>query len=325
VNRRQFVGRAIVAGSAFSSRFVAAAAPKVIGVLNPHVPADIAPLIATFDAAMRQLGYAKGTDYVVVERMAEGRSEVLRAMAQDLVARKVDVIFAATTDAVVEASRFTSTIPIVFVSVSNPVSSGFAESLAHPGRNITCVSNITRDLGPKRLEVLKQMVPGLARVVLLVNPNNPNYRVATPRVQAYAASLGLRASVVDARTSEQVADGFAQMRETRDQGMYVAADAVLWNQRKQIAQLALAKRLPTISASADCVEAGGLMSYGVDSSDSMRLGAVYIDKIFKGAKPGDLPIEETSQLELAINRKTAQAMQLRIPQLMLLQATRIID
>jgi putative ABC transport system substrate-binding protein len=289
------------------------------------VPADVAASLEVFDSAMRQLGYIKGTDYVVLERMAAGRDDVLRAMAEELVARKVDLIFAGATNAVVEASRLTSTIPIVFVSVSNPVLSGFAESLAHPGRNVTGISNITRDLGPKRLELLKQMVPALARVSLLVNPASANYPGFVTRLQTFAPSLGVRTSILETRTPVEIDAAFAHLAESRDHGMYVAADAFLFNQRRQIAELALAKRLPTVSPAAECVESGGLMSYGVDSSDWMRLAAGYVDKIFRGAHPGDLPIEETSRVELVINRKTAAAMQMRIPPAMELQATRLID
>lgn len=315
-------------GFCLPSSAFAVAEPKVIGILNPYSPADVQVSLDRFDHEMLQLGYVKGTHYVTVQRMAEGRNERLRGLAEELVKLKVDVIFATPTNAVAEAQSATSTIPIVFVSVADPVGAGFAVSLAHPGRNLTGVSNVAGvagGLSGKRLELLKQMVPGLARVAFLVTPKTPNYSTYMPLLQAKGEALGLATAIFEAPLPLDLEPVFKTVAATRAQALDVLGDPYLWRARSQVAALALRARLPTSFIFAEHVEAGGLMSYGADMQDWMRQGAVFVDKIFKGAKPGDLPIEQPSKIDLVINRKTASVLGLEIPQTLQLQAARVIE
>ena len=217
----------------------AIAKPKVIGILNPYFPANVQVPLDRFDHEMQLLGYVKGTHYVTVQRMAEGRDERLPAMAEELVKLKVDVILATPTIAVVEAQRATSTTPIVFVSVADPVGAGFAVSLAHPGRNLTGISNVAGvagDLSGKRLEFLKQMVPGLARVAFLMTPKT-NYSAFMPRIQANAQALGLVTTIVEAPLPLDLEPVFKTVAATDAQALDVLGDAYLWRARSQVAAL----------------------------------------------------------------------------------------
>jgi putative ABC transport system substrate-binding protein len=299
--------------------------PKVIGALNPYIRADVTPDKERFVQAMRELGYVHGTHFVIVERFADGKNDLLREFAEELAKLKVDLIIAASRNAVMAAQRATTTIPIVFVAVADPVEAGFADSLAHPGRNITGVSNFNTDLTQKRLQLLTQMVPGLARVAVLANPTNPFYPGLAQNYRALAEPLALQVMFVSASKPEELEPAFKSVSEFHRGAISVMADPFLWNQRRPIAELALRSRLPSISSFAECTEAGGLMSYGASSSGAMSLLATYVDKIFKGAKAGDLPIEQATRLDLVINRKTANALQLTIPRVLLLQAERVIE
>ncbi len=273
---------------------------------------------------MAQLGHMKGTHYVTVERMAEGRLERLRAMAEELVRMNVDLILAAPSNAVVEAQRATATIPIVFSAVTDPVRQGFVESLARPGRNLTGVSNNAGELGPKRLELLRQMVPRLARLGVLATARTPTYPANVEVLRTAAEALGWRIAVFEAELPLNLSATFAGMTAFRPDALYVAGDANLWSHRRQLAALALQARLPTMFAFAEHVEDGGLMSYGADPQDGFRQSAAYVDRIFKGARPGDLPVQQPSKIDLVINERTAEALGLRIPAALRLQAERII-
>ena len=280
---------------------IAAAEPKVIGILNPYFRADVQTALERFDLEMLHLGYVRGRHYTVIERMAEGHNERLAAMAQELAKLKVDVIFASPTNAVVEAQRATSTIPIVFVSVADPVGYGFAVDLAHPGHNLTGVTNYVGDLlgSGKRLELLKQMVPSLTRIAVLITARTPNYPAFMPRLQSNAAALGMAITVVEAALPLSLEEVFKKITALEAQAIYVIGDPYLWVARKQLADLALKTRLPTTYVFAEEVEAGGLMSYGADAQDWMRQSAMFVAKIFKGANPGDLPIEQPAKIDLS--------------------------
>lgn len=304
---------------------VAAAEPKLIGILNPFFRTDVQAALERFDLEMLHLGYVKGRHYIVIERMAEGRNERLAPMARELVDLKVDLIFASPTNAVIEAQRATSTIPIVFVSVADPVRSGFAVNLSHPGHNLTGITNFVGDLSGKRLELLKQMVPGLTRIVILLTAKTPNYPASMPRLQANAAALGLGTTVVEAALPLKLEEVFKKITASGPQAIYVLGDPYLWVARKRVADLALEARLPTTYVFVEEVEAGGLMSYGADTQDWMRQSAIFADKIFKGADPGDLPIEQPAKIDLVINGKTAAVLGLKIPQTLSIQAARVIN
>jgi putative ABC transport system substrate-binding protein len=311
-------------GFVLSSHSRAQQRPKVIGLLSPFGRDEIDPGLDVFLRAMQDLGYIKGTHFVVVERIANGRYDRLPALAIELVKLNVDVICTTSTNGVAAAQAATTSIPIVFDSVSDPVQAGFANSLARPGHNMTGLSNFSGDLTAKRLQLLKQTMPTLTRVAVLSNSTNPNYASQLQRMQP-AIQLGLQFALVSASTPEELEPAFRAMARERAEGVYVMADAYLWTQRRRIAELALRDKLPSVFASSDCVEAGGLMSYGVDPMSGMRQVATYVDKILKGAKAGDLPIEQPTRVELAINLRTADALRLTIPRTLLLQAEKVIE
>lgn len=299
--------------------------PKVLGLLSPYTSQETEVIRDALLRAMLDLGYVRGNDFVVVERFADGKNERLAELAAELVRLKVDIIYTTSTNAVAAAQRATTSIPIIFEGVADPVRSGFADSLSHPGHNITGLSNFSADLTPKRLQLLKQMVPSLTRVAVLMNSRNPYYTTQVPRMHAAAEQLGLRAHIVSASSPEELEPAFEAIASQRAQAVSVSADAYLWAQRQRIAELALRYGLPSIFPFAECVEVGGLMSYGVDNLVGIRKVATYVDKVFKGAKPSELPIEQPTRVDLVINRKTATALQLTIPQVLLLQTEKVIE
>jgi len=278
-----------------------------------------------FLQGMRELGYVEGKNLVIEWRFADGKPERLPGLAAELVRLKVDVIVAGGTPGVGAAQKATSTIPIVMVNVADPVGSGFVASLARPGGNITGLSNIAGDIGPKHLEMLLSMVPKLSRVAVLMNPTNSSHAAILKSVEAAAQKSRVRIVPVEARTPREIESTFFVMTQERAGAVIVAADQFFLQQRQQIADLAAKNQLPSISVIRELVEAGGLMSYGSSNADDIRRAAAYVDKIFKGAKPGDLPVEQPMTFELLINGKTAKALGLTIPQTILVRADRVIE
>jgi putative ABC transport system substrate-binding protein len=274
---------------------------------------------------MRELGYVEGKNIAIEWRFADGNYERLPGLAAELVRLKVDVILVVNVLVIRAAQQATSTIPIVMLTSSDPVGSGFVASLARPGGNITGLSNVTTDLGPKYLELLRAMIPKLSRVAVLLNPVNPQNRVLYKNIQTAAAKVGIKVSPAEVKTSQQIESAFAAMAQARAEAMIVAPNTLLIALGRQIAELAARYRMPSMFWTREFVEAGGLMSYGQSSTDAYRRAAVYVDKIFKGAKPADLPIEQPTKFELVINRKTAQALGLSIPQELLLRADEVIE
>jgi len=274
---------------------------------------------------MLRLGYSKGQNYVVVERMTGGGNGTMAAMAEDLVSRKVDLILTGGTEAALEAQRATSTIPIVFVSVGDPVGVGIAVSLSRPGHNLTGISSSVAEIAGKRLQLLKQIVPGLTRVTVLLTPKMPNYPAFVPRLKASAQALDMELVIVEASVPLNLEQVFQALAAARPQAIYEAGDPYLFAARKELAARLLRARLPASFANFEHVEEGGLMSYGADSQDLMRQIAIFIDKIFSGLKPGELPIELPSKIDLVINARTADSLHLKIPQALLLQASRLIE
>ena len=323
-NRRALLV-ALPVGLLLAPRVRAQGRPKVVGLLSPYSSREAELSRDVFMRAMLDLGYTTGKQFVVVERMADGRNERLHELADELVKLKVDLIWASSTNAVAAAQRATTNIPIVFDSVADPVRAGFADSLAHPGHNITGLSNFAAELGPKRFQLLKQMVPSLTRIAVLMNSTNPYYATQVPRTQAAAEQLELRAQIVSASSPEEMEPAFLAFASQHAQAVFVSPDAYLWAQRRRIAELALKYGLPSMFAFAECVEVGGLMSYGVDTLVGIRIVASYVDRILKGARPGELPIEQPTRVDLVINRKTADTLRLIIPQVLLLQAEKVIE
>ena len=262
---------------------------------------------------MRELGYVEGKNLVIEWRFADGKIERLPDLAAELVRLKVDVIVTAGTPATSAAQKATTTVPIVIANQGDPVGSGFVASLARPGGNITGLSNVNVDVVPKQLEMLLGMVPKLSHVAVLVNPDNSAHASILKNVQAAARSAGVKIMSVEARSAQDIDNAFSMMTRQNARAVIVAHALFNNQQWRQIAELAAKHRLPSISARVEFVEAGGLMSYGQNLADQFRLAATYVDKIFKGAKPADLPVQQSTKFELVINRKTAKALGLTIP------------
>ena len=278
-----------------------------------------------FRQGMRELGYVEGKNFIIQWRFADGKYERLPSLAAELVRVNVDVIVAGTTLSVQAAHQATATIPIVMVAVPDPIGEGFARSLSQPGGNITGLSNIVTEVSAKHLELLRVAVPKLSRVAVLINPPNPSDSLILEQIQGAAYSIGVKALAVEASTARQIEAGFGAMTRTRTEALIVAADSYFDVQRDQIAKLAVKHHLPSISSNREMTEAGGLMSYGQDLAEHYRRAATYVDKILKGAKPGNLPVEQPTVLELVINQRTAKALRLTIRQELVLRADKVIE
>ena len=246
-------------------------------------------------------------------------------LAAELVAAQADVIVANGTPGTVAARRATSSIPIVMILVADPVGAGLVNSLARPGGNITGQSNLIGDVSSKYLQLLRDMVPKLKRVAMMINPSNPGNAAILKNVQAVAPKLGISIVECSAASAAEIDAAFARMVKEKAGAVIVAGDGFFLQQRRQIAALAATHRLPSLSAYATLTDAGGLMSYGVDSVDNFRRLATHVSKILNGAKPADLPVEQPTRIELVINGKTAKALGLKIPQSLLSSAERVIE
>jgi putative ABC transport system substrate-binding protein len=273
-----------------------------------------------FMQGMREHGYVEGQNLVLEWRFAEGNYERLPALAADLVRIGVEAIVTHGTEGTLAAQRATSTIPIVTAAVGDPVARGFAVSLARPAKNITGLSSIVNDLAQKHVELLKVMLPGLSRVALLMNFGNANHTANLESARAAAKEAGILLMPVDARTPDQIERGFARMTQDGAEAVILASDPFFTGQRHQFARLAAAHRLPSMFPYREYVEAGGLMSYGPNVADSFQYAATFVDKILKGAKPGDLPFEQPTRYYLIINLQTARTLALTVPAMLLARA-----
>ncbi len=276
-------------------------------------------------AGLSELGYVEGKNLIIEYRWAEGKYERLRGLAAELVQMKVDVIVAASGPGIRAAQQATTTIPIVMVRTSDPVGFGFVESLARPGRNITGLSNMNVDLSSKYLELLRAAVPKLSRVTVLTNPGNPTNANYLKRIQATAKTNNVTISPAQAGTESQIEAAFGVMKQERAGALIVLPDAFFLAQGRRITELAAQQRLPTMFWTREPVESGGLMSYGQNIAEQFYRAATYVDKILKGAKPGELPVEQPTKIELVINLKTAKALGLTIPEELLLRADKVIE
>ena len=278
-----------------------------------------------FPQRMRELGYVEGKNLVIEWRSADGKAEPLPALAADLVRLNVDAIVVAGGPAASAAQKATSTIPIVLGSVNDPVGSGFAQSLARPGGNITGLSNFSSDLTPKHLDLLLETVPKLSRVALLVNFESQAHALVLKAAQDVAQKIQVTVVAMEVRTAEGIEEALARMIREKVGAVIVASYPLFTQHRREIAQLALKYRMPFMCPFREYVEDGNLMSYGYSPADLYRHAAIYVDKIFKGAKPADLPIEQPIKFELALNLKTAKALGLKFPQSVLIRADRVIE
>jgi putative tryptophan/tyrosine transport system substrate-binding protein len=305
--------------------------PKIarIGFLELDRAAEEPRTREAFFRVLRDLGYVEGRNLVIEYRDAMGKTERFPALAAELVALKVDVIVTAGgTLAAQAAKQATTTIPIVFASVGDPVAEGLVTSLARPGGNLTGLSAVFPELVGKWLEVLRQAVPGVSRVALLLKPDSLPDRAKTDRLKAAdvaARAMGMRLQVVEARGPEDFDRAFSDMTRARAEALTVWATPVFNLERRRLAQLAAKNRLPAMYSFRTYVDAGGLMSYGPDRPEMFRRAATYVDKILKGAKPGDLPVEQPTKFELVINLKAANAIGLTIPPSLLQRANQVIE
>jgi len=297
-----------------------------IGVLRSDSPSPNVPIetLVAFRGGLRELGYVEGQNIFLEYRWAEGRYERLPDLAAELVRLKVDVFFTTGTPATNAAKHATKTIPIVFVNVSDPVASGLVASLARPGGNITGLTNISSDLSGKQLELLKESVPGATRVAVLWNPANPAAALQLKETEAAARSLKVQLQLQEVRDPKALDTAFSAMNRGRPNALFVLADPMLSTYQSRIADLAIRGRLPTIYWLRSFTDAGGLMSYGPSNADLNRRAAIYVDKILKGAKPSDLPVEQPMKFEFVINLKTAKQIGLTIPPNVLARADKVI-
>jgi len=280
--------------------------------------------VQEFRRGLLDAGYVEGLDVVIEWRLANGDYARAPELVADLVHRKVDVIVVDGTQAARAAVQATSTIPIVMALVSDPVGSGLVANLARPGRNVTGLSMMLAELSAKRLQLLKETIPRVARVAVLWNPDTPFHTKAVEDLKAAAPSLAIELSFVSARTPEEFGPAFSAMSRAHAEALYVLPDAFFVSHRATLLKLASKARLPVISVTRQFADAGALMSYGPNFGDLFRRSAGYVDKILKGAKPADLPIEQPTKFELVVNLKTAKALGITIPQSILLRADEVI-
>ncbi|HEV2978734.1 MAG TPA: ABC transporter substrate-binding protein [Casimicrobiaceae bacterium] len=298
-----------------------------VGYLQPVVPENgSSPFLEDFRQGLRELGYVEGRNLQLEIRWGEGKLDRLPALAEELVRLKVDVIMAVTSPSVVAAKQATGTIPIVMPFSSDPVGDGLVTSLARPGGNITGLSMMAPELGAKRLQLLKEVFPKIFRPVAVVwNPDYVGMMARFRETQGAAPVVGMGVRSVEVRDSRELERALESMERERPDAIVLLADPLTVSQRLRIVEYAAAERVPAIYEISQFVDAGGLMSYGPNVDELVRRAAIYVDKILKGAKPADLPIEQPTKFEFVINLKCAKALGVTIPQTVLLQADRVIE
>ena len=293
----------------------------VSGFGNPNEPGSS---IKIFRQALQDLGYVEGKNIIIDYRNAEGKIERYSDLVADLVGLKVDVIFTSSTPGALAAKNATKTIPIVFTNVGDPVANGLVASLARPGGNITGLSTLAPELSGKGLELLKETIPKLSRIAVVWNPDNPGKTSSFKETEVAAQALRLQLQSLEVRGPNDVEPAFQAARKERAGALIVLRDVVVSSQIRRILELALKNQMPAIYGDRGFVDAGGLMSYGPNIDDLFRRAATYVDKILKGTKPADLPVERPSKFELVINLKTAKQIGLTIPPNVLVRADKVI-
>jgi putative ABC transport system substrate-binding protein len=325
VRRRRFI--ALLGGAAAWPLAAGAQQPAmpVVGFLSSGSPDASAERMRPFHQGLSESGYVEGRNVAIEYRWADGYDR-LPAMAADLVHRQVAAIVAiGGIPAARAAKAATTTIPIVFAVGADPVAIGLVPSLNRPGGNLTGVTNFNLELGQKRLELLHEVVPGATVIALLVNPNTPLAEPLSADLQAAARSFGLQVHVLQARTEHDIEDAFTTLVQLRADALVIGADAYFASRRKQLAALAVRHALPTVGSFRDFAEAGGLMSYGGSLSDQFRSIGVYAGRILAGQKPADLPVQQSTKVELIINLKAAKALGLNVPVTLLGRADEVIE
>ena len=301
-----------------------AAKPRLIGILTPGPISARAHLIEALRQGLRELGYVEGQNIVLEVRSAEGRDERLLDLAMELVRANVEVIVTGGTQAAFAARRASTTVPIV-APMTDPVGTGLAASLARPGGNVTGNTTMAPELAGKRLELLKEVVPRVSRVAVLWNPASHSGALSLKEARTAAQALGLKVQSLEVGVSEDIEPAFTALAKERADGLMVVLNPLTFTHRKRIVDLAAKRRLPGVFELREFADAGGLMAYGASLPDMWRRTATYVDKILKGAKPAELPIEQPTRFELVVNMKTAKALGLTIPQSVLVLTDQVIQ
>jgi putative ABC transport system substrate-binding protein len=325
IARRQFI--TLLGGAAVWPLAAGAQQPgklRTIGFLGPNTHSAASEWVDALVQRLRELGWMEGRTITIEYRWAEGREERFPEIAAELVRLKVELIVTSGTPAVMASKKATSVIPIVFATAGDPVGSGLVASLARPGGNVTGLATLANELAGKRLELLREVVPGLRRLAIMGNVGNPFTVLELGEVQAAARTLGLEVVMLEIRRAQDLAPAFESLKSRAD-ALYVCTDALANTNRIRINIAALGERLPTMHGSRDYVEAGGLMSYGPNFPDMFRRTADYVDKILRGAKPGDLPVEQPTKFDLVVNLTTAKALRLDMPPTLLTRADEVLE
>jgi putative ABC transport system substrate-binding protein len=298
---------------------------RLIGFLSPSSKTAGQRFYSGFPLGMQELGYVENRDYVIEARYANGDLSQLHRLAEELVALRPNVIVAGTLAAALAAKRATDSIPIVGMNLVDPVRHDLIVSEARPGRNVTGTIQRLDGLTGKQLEIARDLVPTVAKVGVLANPNNPFNEIQRREAEAAAKNMGIRLATIEVRAADEVGPAFESFLRERTNVVFVLADAMFMKARRSIAAFALASRIPTVYSFREHVEDFGLISYGIDLRESFRRAAFYVDRILKGEKPANLPVEFPTKLELVINLATAKALGLEIPPTLLARADEVIE
>jgi putative ABC transport system substrate-binding protein len=326
MDRRAFLaGSTVLLAAPLGAEAQTAGKPARIGRLSPSLPETDAPLTDAFRKGMRESGWIHGQTFIVEDRFAEGKPERLPKLAADLVRQAVDVILAGSIPAALATKNATATIPVVMVATGDPIGSGLVVNLARPAGNLTGVTGLGQELNAKRLELLKGAVPRLSRVAVLTNPASTYTGPFLKERERLTRDLGVRLRVLEADGPDGLKTAFATMASERAGALMVLTDIMFITHRQAIVELAARHRLPAVYGEREYVNDGGLMCYGANLEDMYRRAAFYVDKILKGARPADLPIEQPTKFDLVINLKTAKALGLAIPPSLLLRADQVIE
>ena len=325
MRRRDFI--MLLSGAAAAWPLAARAQSKIphIGFMGNSTAALEANLVDAFREGLREHGYEEGGNIVIEYRWADGKYEQFPALVAELIAAKVDVIVTAGTPAALAMKKATTTVSLVMVAVGDPVGTGLVPSLARPGGNLTGLSSIAPDLEGKRLQLLREVVPALSHVAMFINSLNPFHVSSMRQARAAAQAMGIKLQLHDIRKSEDLDDAFAAIRKERPDALLILADRVFLHNRERMMDFTKEQRLPNVNAYKELVEVGGLMSYGPSYEDMHKRAAIYVDKILKGAKPADLPIEQPSKFTFIINLKAAKALGVTVPLQLLALADRLIE
>jgi putative ABC transport system substrate-binding protein len=324
MKRREFIR---LVGSAAAWPVAAHAQPKIprVGFMGNSTAALEANLVGSFRDGLRELGYEEGRNIVIEYRWADGKYERFPTLIAELIAAKVNVIVTAGTPAALAVKKATTTVPLVMVAVGDPVGTGLVPSLARPGGNLTGLSSIAPDLEGKRLDILREVVPTLSHVAMFFNSLNPFHVASMRQAHAAAQAMGIKLQEHDIRKSEDLDGAFGAIRKERPDALLILADRVFLHNRQRMMDFTEEQRLPNVNAYKELVEAGGLMSYGPSYEDMHKRAAIYVDKIIKGAKPADLPIEQPSKFTFVVNLKAAKALGVTIPPSLLTLADEVIE